>query len=306
MLRKTCRWIALIGLIWTPVTYSQSTPAFEQGEGSHLAFEVASIKPDKSDAPAYSNFPLNSGDMYTENGALFSARNFPLLTYIVFAYDLKGNQIHSLAPQLPHWVMTDGFDIEARAPGSSTKEQMRWMMRSLLADRFKFAFHPEKREVRVLALVQAKAGKTGPQLQPHPTDALCQTDSSGAPPVANGILQKFPGGFPPICKGILGFQSGATSQSGLAGRNVSIAFMADMFSQRIDRGRPMIDATGLKGTFDFLIEFVPEPQGTLLPTDQKEPDFEQALREQLGLKLQSQKGSMDVMVVDHIERPTED
>jgi uncharacterized protein (TIGR03435 family) len=103
----------------------------------------------------------------------------------------------------------------------------------------------------------------------------------------------------------LGFQSGATGASGLAGRNVTIGFMADMFSQRVDPGRPIIDAMGLGGTFDFLIEFAPEPQGTPLPADQNGPDFEQALRQQLGLKLRSQKGSIDVMVVDHIERPTE-
>src|SRR5438045_3450155 len=75
-------------------------------------FEVASVKPNKSDAPPSSNFPLNSGDFYTPNGGLFSASNFPLITYIFFAYKLQGNQGQSVVAQLPGWVMTDRFDIQ--------------------------------------------------------------------------------------------------------------------------------------------------------------------------------------------------
>ena len=84
------------------------------GQSQASAFDVASVKPNKSDAMPYSNFPLNAGDMYTANGGLFSATNFPLVTYIAFAYNVVGNQAHFLAPQLPGWVMTDRFDIQAR------------------------------------------------------------------------------------------------------------------------------------------------------------------------------------------------
>jgi bla regulator protein blaR1 len=297
----------VIGMMNSPLSFADhSTPAFEQGQGSHLAFEVASVKPDKSDAPAHSNFPLNAGDMYTVNGGLFSATNLPLVTYIAFAYDLMGNQMHLVEPQLPHWAMTDGFDIQARAPEANpTKEQMRLMMRSLLADRFKFVFHTEKRQMPVLALVLAKPETLGPQLQPHPADAPCQMDIDPLHPIRDGILQKFgSNGFPPICQGILAFGKNATAPWQLAGRNVRIGFMADMFSQRVGLGRPIIDGTGLKGTFDFLIEYAPEPQSATATVEQDGPGFEEALRDQLGLKMQSQKASMDVMVVDHIERPS--
>jgi uncharacterized protein (TIGR03435 family) len=86
--------------------------------------------------------------------------------------------------------------------------------------------------------------------------------------------------------------------------------MADMFSQRVDLGRPMIDSTGLTGTFDFLLEFTPEPKGPASPgtntaADPDGPSFEQALHDQLGLKLESRKSSMGVMILDHIEHPSE-
>lgn len=311
----------IFGMMGFPVLADQYKPAFEQDHGRHLAFEVASVKPVKPDTPLHGNFPLNAGNMYAATGGLFSA-NAPLITYIAFAYDLMGNELHSLEPQLPHWVMTDRFDIEARAPEANpSKEQMRWMMRSLLADRFKFAFHVQKRQMPVLALVLAKPGRLGPQLQPHPADAPCEADSDKlrkAPPVANGVLQKVPVPFPPICKGILGFKSGATGPSGLAGRNVTIGMLAGMLSQRVNLGRPIIDATGLKGTFDFLIEYAPElqsampaakgamqePQSITATAGQDEPDIVQALRDQLGMKMQSRKAPMDVMVLDHIEHPT--
>jgi uncharacterized protein (TIGR03435 family) len=245
-----------------------------RAQSSRLAFEVASIRPDRSDIPAHSNFPLNVGDMYTPDGGRFSAVNFPLVTYIFFAYSLAGNQARFLIPQLPAWVLQDRYDIEARAEGNRTKDEMRLMTRSLLADRFKFAFHTETREVPVLALVVAKPGKTGPQLTPHPADAPCQTNVP--PPSALSAS-----GLPPICNSILGLPPSVPGRSRLGGRNVTIALMADMFSQRVEPGRPIIDATGLQGKFDFLIEFVPQAKAELDPNG---PQFEQALRDQLGSK----------------------
>lgn len=181
-------------------------PSFAQSGESQLAFEVASVKPNNSDAPARSNFPLNAGSMHTANGGLFSATNFPLVTYIFFAYNILGNRAHFLVPQLPGWVMSECFDIQARAAGNPTKDQMRLMMRTLLADRFKLAVHTGMRDAPVLALVLPKPGRTGPQLQPHPAGAPCPTSvepPSAANPVPDIFSQKVPG-FPAICNSILG------------------------------------------------------------------------------------------------------
>jgi uncharacterized protein (TIGR03435 family) len=81
--------------------------AFHCAQPSRLAFDVASVRQNMSDAPARSNFPLNVGDMYTPDGGRFSAVNFPLVTCIFFAYALAGNQTHFLLPQLPDWVSED-------------------------------------------------------------------------------------------------------------------------------------------------------------------------------------------------------
>jgi uncharacterized protein (TIGR03435 family) len=287
-------------------------PSFAQSGETQLAFEVASIKPNKSDAPAQSNFPLNAGSMYTANGGLFSATNFPLVTYIFFAYNIVGNQAHFLVPQMPGWVMSERFDIQARAAGNPTKDQMRQMMRALLADRFKFAVHTEMREAPVLAFVLAKPGKTGPQLQPHPANAPCETSvepATTANPVPNSLSQQV-SGFPASCNSILGIPPSVPGRSRLGGRSVTIGFMADMLSQRVDLGRPIIDATGLTGTFDFLLEFTPEsrdltPTGSNASADPDGPSFRQAVQDQLGLKLQARKISMEVLVLDHVEHPSE-
>lgn len=303
----------IIGLIGLSMPLAaQAVPAFESDQGRHLAFDVASVKQDKSSAEPQSNFPLNGGGMYIPNGGRFSASNFPLVTYIVFAYNLLGNQIQALVPQLPGWATTDSFDIEAHASGDPTKDQMRLMMRTLLADRFKFKIHTESREVPVFAFTLAKPGKLGPQLREHPVDAPCQTGvpSPSTPNRApDGFFEKVSGGFPAICNGILGVPPSAPGRSRLGGRNVTIAFMADMFRQRVNAGRPMVDATGLKGTFDFLIEFVPDSQaltaGAANPDLPDGPSFQEALQDQLGLKLESRKSELEMIVVDHVERPSQ-
>ena len=112
----------------------------------------------------------------------------PLLRYIVFAYRLNGTAGTGAAVRLfsraldlhvPDWVRNGRYDIEARAPGAATKDQMRLMMQSLLAERFKLTVHWETREAPVFALVEAKPGKLGPQLEPHPSGRrLCEDGSA--------------------------------------------------------------------------------------------------------------------------------
>jgi len=274
-----------------------------------LEFDVASVKENKSNAEPASNFPLNS-DFYVENGGLLSATNWPLVSYIFFAYKLQGNQGLSLVRQLPSWVITERFDIQARAAGNPTKDQMRLMMRSLLADRFMFAVHAETREVPVLAFQLVRPGQPGPQLRPHPAGSPCPTTL--VPSASNDRSDAFktPDGLPRVCNTILGMPASVPGRSRLAGRDVTVGFMADLFNQRVDLGRPMIDATGLPGTFDFVLEFKPDTllgaaPGTNPLPDPDGPTFEQALRDQLGLKMESRKTSMEVLVLDHVEHLSE-
>jgi uncharacterized protein (TIGR03435 family) len=277
-------------------------------------FEVAAIKPNKSTNPPYSNFPLGPGDVYVPNGGLFSATNFPLFTYIVFAYKIKGNQTQYLLPRLPIWVTSERFDIQARAGGNPGKDQMRLMMKSLLADRFKLAIHTEEREVPVFAFVLSKAARTGPHLQPHPQNSPCSTNaapqSEPGSAQAPTLQQTISDGLPALCNGIFGMPPSAPDRLRFAGRNVTIDFIADSLSAATNLGRPMIDQTGLSGGFDFTLEWAremppPVQPAANAPPDSLGPSFEEALQQQLGIKLRSTKGPVSVLVVDHVERPSE-
>lgn len=277
-------------------------------------FEVASVKPTKSNDPPYSNFPLGPGDVYVPNGGLFSAKNLPLVSYILFAYKVIGNQGQFLLPQLPDWTKTEQFDIQAHAEGNPGKDDMRLLMRALLADRFKLAMHNETREVPVLAFVLSRPGKTGPNLQPHLDTAPCPTNaptqSQQATSQTPAPSQTVAGGFPALCNGIFGMPSNTPGNQRLGGRNLTLKFIADSLSFGANLGRPMIDKTGLTGTFDFTLEFaienglLPVP-GADPPPDGSGPSLQEALQEQLGIKLQSDKASMSVYVLDHIEHPSE-
>jgi uncharacterized protein (TIGR03435 family) len=265
------------------------------------SFDVASVKLSKPGSPANSNFPLGPGDVYTPNGGRFAASNFPLVTYIFFAYKVLGNQGQYLLPQLPDWARTEEFDIEARAEGNPGKDQMRLLMRSLLANRFKLSIHREDREVPVLAFVLTKPGKPGPKLIPHSETVPCATDSRAAPAMPN-----LPGNLPALCNGIFANPSETLGRIRLSARNVTLPFIADSLSAgAANLGRPMVDRTGLTGTFDFTLEFTPENQGQAgaePPADSL--SIQDALRDQLGIKLQPDKATVNMIVIDHVERPS--
>ena len=233
-----------LGLLVLAVTLQLAS----QGAPPAPEFEVASVKPNRSNSPPASNFPLGPGDVYVRNGGLFSATGFPLIIYISFAYKMIGNQEQYLLPQLPDWAKIQRFDIQAHASGDPGKDQMRLMMRALLADRFQLRIRFERREVPVLAFTLAKAGKTGPQLRHRANQSDCPTEqpSPAAPAIVNGT--------PVFCNGIYKLTPSAPGRLRFGGRNVTIGFIADTFSARTNHGKPMTDQTGLTGTFDFTLE----------------------------------------------------
>jgi uncharacterized protein (TIGR03435 family) len=281
-----------------------------QSQPERLAFDVASIKQNKSGAPPSgdmlrSNVPLDSGDFFVPTGGFFRATNQSLFQYVIFAYRIIGNQMQYLLPQLPGWVTADRFDIEARVAGNPSKDQLRLMMRSLLADRFKLAIHNETRQVPVFAMVLLKPGKTGPQLQPHSDESSCAT-----PPVGLDSSTIAGGMFPATCGSIyIAMPPSAPGLRHSGARRVTIGLIANLLNGIGNLGRPVLDQTGLSGTFDFSLEWTPEASGPLSPgVDSPDPSgatFLQALRDQLGLKLESTKGPVEILVVDHVERPSE-
>ncbi len=171
----------------SPATQSATMPQWQIAAGGKKAFDVASVKQNKSGSRPRSNVPLNAGAAYSPSGGLFSGVNQPLYVYMTFAYKTTNYQNLYLLSQLPKWVTADRFDIEARAAeGNPTKDQMRLMMQSLLADRFKFAVHIETRQLPVYGLVLEKSGEMGPYLRQHSDNPPCTpTPAPGAPPPAD-------------------------------------------------------------------------------------------------------------------------
>ena len=174
--------------------------------------------------------------------------------------------------------------------------------------------HYETREVPALALVLVKPEKTGPQLQAHTGDAPCSTEA--APPSAPASVQTpspnqtLANGLPALCGGIFGMPSSVPGRQRAAARNVTIGLIASLAPGPGNLGRPVVDHTGLTGTFDFSLEWTLEINGALplgvdFEPDQSGPTFVEALKEQLGLKLESTKGRVEVFVVDHVERASE-
>ena len=158
-------------------------PQWQIDAGGKLEFDVASIKPNRSGDPAHANINLSDLEEYTPTGGLLSAVDLPLATYLGFAYKLTFSQRDLLRPQLPKWATTDRFDIQAKAAGNATRDQMRLMMQSLLAARFKLAVHTETRELPVFGLVLEKPGKMGPYLAPFSDATSCASPpGSGASP----------------------------------------------------------------------------------------------------------------------------
>jgi uncharacterized protein (TIGR03435 family) len=155
----------------------------------------------------------------------------------------------------------------------------------------------------VAALIVAKEGQLGPQIQPHRADSPCPLDAAPSGVVADGR-------FPMLCGGLLQMRPSAPGRLRFGARDVTMSFLATSLSAGTNSGRPMVDRTGLEGKFDFNLEWSPEipaRPGAEPPLDQPPPGptFEAALREQLGLKLESQKGPVPTWVLDRVEHPTE-
>jgi len=280
------------GLIAVLGTALSSAPVKAQGTEPSSSFEVASIKLSKPGT--------RPGEKH--EGGRFTA-NLTLLGYIMFAWNLMPSkeQIDSMLAGAPKWVSIDNYEIRAVAKGNPAADQMRLMVRSLLADRFGLRVHTVTAETPVVALTPDKPGATGPKLRPHSEGQPCDAH---LPSTTNSV-----GMFPPTCDELLAIPA----QGGgilVAARDVTLEKIATFVSSLGILTRPVVDQTGFSGRFDFTIEFTPERKGPAPQQDAKTDDFQgttlqEALHEQLGLKLKATKAPLDSLVVDRAERPSE-
>lgn len=261
-------------------------PIAAQGQGP--AFEAVSIKVNRSG---------DSRSSFRGNLSGISVTNQTMTDIIRNVWGVNRLQIVGG----PSWIGEDRFDIEAKASGKASRDELVAMMKTMLADRFKLTVHRETREMDIYALVMARAdGKPGPAMKPSTQDCEAMMDAA-----RRGTLPPPPGPNDPVTCGT----RGTTGRIQVGG--MPLVSFANMLSGRVQR--TVVDRTGLVGAWDFEITFAPDsapiaaPPGVELPAgDPTAPSLFTAIQEQLGLKLQSTKGPVEVLVVDSIEHPTSD
>jgi bla regulator protein blaR1 len=290
-----------------PGLAQETSPDWQKAAGGKMEFEVASIRVAEPGSFRPPSFALNIDDTSIPPGGRFLA-DFLLETYIQFAYKIMPTreQKDSMIADLPLWVKSDHFVIQAEAAGNPSKDQMRLMMQSLLASRFKLKMHFETRTESVLALVVVKRGKPGPRLRLHAEGLPCDAKWTPPPDLLSPSVP--PGGFLPSC-GWVGLRP-APNGTFLAGsRNITMEQIAQYMPSWQNIGRPVVDRTGLSGRYDFSLYSMPERNDPLASSTDAQlntgaPTFLEALKEQLGLELRSTKAPIQVLVIDHVERPS--
>jgi len=195
----------------------------------------------------------------------------------------------------PDWVNSDTYDLTAQAGRDVTRQEMEVLLRAMLADRFKLAVHYEMQERPVFALVLARPdGRLGPGIKRSDLDcdaiqAARRAGSKDAPPeTSNGA---------PACG--MSMRGGQGMEVMLGARPLSI--LASSFGT--GPGRVVIDKTGLTGNYDVTLKYTPQPRADAPPD--APPDVFTALQEQLGLKLEPDRAPLKILVIDRIERPSE-
>jgi uncharacterized protein (TIGR03435 family) len=271
--------------------------------GGKQEFEVASVRQSLPNSTIRTNFGL---DFFEDTGrlnGLFSA-NTHLKPIIEFAYKIPEyrEQEEMLEGQLPSWANAAPFEIEARAEGNPTKDQVRLMMQSLLEDRFKLRMRVETRQLAVYALVLVEPGKLGPGLQPHNAGTSCAER-----PQPN--LGPAPSGKPPVFCGDDIWQEGGRVHARML--NATMAHIAEMLTEAgVIQGdtdqQLVVDGTGLTGGFDVDLVFRQQASASVnAGPDSGGQTAIEAMKKQLGLKLVKRTLPVPLYVIDHIERPTE-
>jgi len=261
----------------------------------------ATLRAQDADVPAFEAASIKETDHATpvRAGADRFVRSYiTLVQLMIYAHEISDFQIEGG----PDWVRTRRYDVEAKADRSRPASEMRLMVRRLLTERFNLKTHVETRERPRYALVTTRDDKRlGPKLKPSAFDCPAIVAARGPDfKLPSGPPQP---GEPPRC-GIVARLGGGSRTLMAEGQPMSA--IAKMFQSLA--GRVIVDKTGLPGTFDIEVETEILELGDLPPNTFGEPkeglSLSTALREQLGLKLESERGPVDLLVIDSVDRPT--
>jgi uncharacterized protein (TIGR03435 family) len=282
-----------IGLCAAPVAQDREVQAT-------ISFEAASVKPNTSGE--------NNLNVGPRPGGRFIAINTPVALLVTMAYQLQSFQVHGL----PGWTQTERFDIVAKLDGDATPppvdatgpDRMMLALRTLLADRFALETHWETQQLPIYALVLARDdGKLGPDMRPASGDCVA-VRAAALKAAREGTVNSPNTRDRVVC--------GARNSNGrfqFGGDPLTV--FANALANQV--GRVVIDRTGLAGNWDFEFTFTPErvrqqvlAGGAAPDVDPNAPSLFTAIQDQLGLKLESTKGPVKVLVIDRLERPSPD
>ena len=281
-----------IGLMNAPAVRAQA----QADNGPLPEFEVASVKPAAPDQRGMFIRPGANGGININN---MTVKELMTLAWRIQPYQVSGG---------PSWIESARFDIEATGNHKPKQDEIWLMMQALLADRFQLKVHHETKELPTYNLVPAnKEGKLGPELKESKEGGCTAFDPNKPPPPPPA-----PGKLPTM--GCGGMFMGIDQLHATA---VGIDQLTRILSRTL--GRTVNDKTGLTGKFDIQLQYTPDqsqlqamaPPGGLppgLPAPQFDPNgptLFTALQEQLGLKLESAKGPVDILVIDQVEKPSE-
>lgn len=261
-------------------------------------FEVASVRPAPQDnrrrglIDDFVDAEMPKMVLAEARKGRFSTRGLSVYALIQVAYDVKDFRIEGG----PSWARSERFAIEARAAGSTTADEVRAMLRSLLADRFRLVLRREARTMPVYELVPARNGLKITPLQ----DGDCITLNDKTPPVPMDLAKPIY-----ICGGmrrkVVTLPPERSDRIEVGG--ILMSRLIDVLSDELDR--TIIDRTGFAERFNLLLDFAPPRDFAVDAAVSSTPTIFTALEEQLGLRLQATSGPVDVVVIERVERPTE-
>ncbi len=322
--------IVTVGLLRLGLMLGAAFAAAGQGAATAPEFEAASVKPaeplDTGAMMAGGRVQIRMGCSFPNPGR-FTCSGMPLRALLVRAFGVKNYQFSG-----PGWMDSERFDIVAKVPSGATPEQVSLMLQKLLVDRFQMTVHRETKELPVYALVVGRNGhklrESTPGSKPSPIDEAL-AGRAAPPPPAGGNSQR---SMTVMSSGGSDAKGGVmmTMRDGLSeivGSQAPVSSLASALSTQVTR--PVVDETGLKGDYDFTLDFAPDEtvrpggaSGAVVVTvpgpggagavppapgsETRDPasaaSIFSAIQSQLGLKLEPKKSSVEMIVVDNAEK----
>ncbi len=276
-------------------------PPWQLAAGTNLSFDVASLRPAAPGVNVTTNLDLDPSDYFRYTGGPITTSG-SLINYLMFAYKIQDrSQADFVYKQLSSWSQQE-YVLRATTESKPTKDQLRLMVQSLLADRFHLKLHTELRDQPIYALVVDH--QPAPGLTRSPDDGLCTRpfDQPKQPPHPTVLGRS--------CRLFI-LRKGDLRQAHMDDYTLNqIAGNLVLASLGALDPRPVLDKTGLSGNYDFVIEFLPPRRHPTAPNPDDSPEepgatFEDALKQQAGLKLLKQIAPVPVLIIDRIETPSE-